>query len=191
MAAWTTIPDSDVDPESPITTSLMVALRDNPIAIAEGASGAPALISPVQFVDTTSIGNVGAGEDDLMTYTLPADLLDTNEELIRVTAYGFGNGADNVTLKMHFGSDESVILNGAAIDAWMFTCTIVRLTATTQQMRGRSNTNLLGTEIVNTESGSYTQTMSGSIVLKFTGENTTDASTGAIEQVFIMVELLN
>ncbi len=29
MAVYTTIPDSDVDPESPITTSLMLALRDN------------------------------------------------------------------------------------------------------------------------------------------------------------------
>ena len=45
MAAWTTIPDSDVDPESPITTSLMQALRDNPVAIAEGATGAPLPVS--------------------------------------------------------------------------------------------------------------------------------------------------
>ena len=33
MTTFVTIPDSDVDPESPITTGLMVALRDNPIAI--------------------------------------------------------------------------------------------------------------------------------------------------------------
>lgn len=41
MAAWTAIPDSDLDPESPITTSLMLALRDNPVAITENASGSP------------------------------------------------------------------------------------------------------------------------------------------------------
>lgn len=43
--SWTTIPDSDVDPESPITTSLMQALRDNPEGIAGGASGAPKIIT--------------------------------------------------------------------------------------------------------------------------------------------------
>ena len=43
--AWTNIPDGDVDPESPITTSLMVALRDNPEGIAGGAGGAPKIIT--------------------------------------------------------------------------------------------------------------------------------------------------
>lgn len=27
--SWTVIPDSDIDPESPITTGLMTAIRDN------------------------------------------------------------------------------------------------------------------------------------------------------------------
>lgn len=38
---WTTIPDGDIDPESPIDAPLMAALRDNPIAIAGGLAGAP------------------------------------------------------------------------------------------------------------------------------------------------------
>lgn len=41
MTAYSAIADSDIDPESPITTGLMTKLRDNPIAIAEGSSGAP------------------------------------------------------------------------------------------------------------------------------------------------------
>lgn len=41
MTTYTVIPDSDIDPESPLTTGLMTLLRDNPIAISEGASGAP------------------------------------------------------------------------------------------------------------------------------------------------------
>jgi hypothetical protein len=39
--SWTTIPDTDVDAESPFDVDLATAYRDNPIAIAEGASGAP------------------------------------------------------------------------------------------------------------------------------------------------------
>ena len=40
MADWTTISDTQVDPNAPLTSELMTALRDNPIAIAQGASGA-------------------------------------------------------------------------------------------------------------------------------------------------------
>ena len=41
MADWTVIPDSVLDPDAPLTSDLAYAWRDNPIAIAEGASGAP------------------------------------------------------------------------------------------------------------------------------------------------------
>jgi len=41
MTAYNTIADGDIDPESPITTTLMTRLRDNAIAITEGSSGAP------------------------------------------------------------------------------------------------------------------------------------------------------
>lgn len=41
MVDYVTITDAQVDPEAPITSELMTALRDNPIAIAEGAPGAP------------------------------------------------------------------------------------------------------------------------------------------------------
>lgn len=41
MADWNVIQDTQVDPDAPITSELGYAFRDNPIAIAEGASGAP------------------------------------------------------------------------------------------------------------------------------------------------------
>lgn len=41
MASYVAIPASDYDPESPVTTSLVSAMINNPTAIAEGASGAP------------------------------------------------------------------------------------------------------------------------------------------------------
>jgi len=40
MATWTTIPDSSLEPGKPIRSIDALALRDNPVAIAEGASGA-------------------------------------------------------------------------------------------------------------------------------------------------------
>lgn len=41
MADWTSIADTEVDPDAPVTSELGYAWRDNPIAIAEGALGAP------------------------------------------------------------------------------------------------------------------------------------------------------
>ena len=41
MTTYTTIANSEIDQESPVTQTLMTALRDNPIAITEGSAGAP------------------------------------------------------------------------------------------------------------------------------------------------------
>jgi len=43
MTIYTAIADSEIDPESPGTTTLFTKLRDNPIAITEKAAGAPVL----------------------------------------------------------------------------------------------------------------------------------------------------
>lgn len=41
MTTYTTIADSAVDPNAPLTSELLTALRDNPLAIQEGTAGAP------------------------------------------------------------------------------------------------------------------------------------------------------
>lgn len=41
MTTYTSIPNADIDTDSPITTTLMTLMRDNPIAVTEGATGAP------------------------------------------------------------------------------------------------------------------------------------------------------
>lgn len=53
MTAYTSVADSEIDPESPGTTTLFTKLRDNPIAITEGASGAPK-IQTAALVDHVS-----------------------------------------------------------------------------------------------------------------------------------------
>lgn len=56
MAAYTTIADSEIDPESPFTTTLATKYRDNPIAITEGASGAPRIVDiAISFSSSTRI----------------------------------------------------------------------------------------------------------------------------------------
>ena len=70
MAIFTTIPDTDIDPESPITTSLMQALRDNPLAIQEGDPSAPKIQSAAiadGAVTQAKIANVSVGQSELKT----------------------------------------------------------------------------------------------------------------------------
>jgi hypothetical protein len=46
MTTWTTIPTASLEPGAPARSVDALALRDNPIAIAEGASGAPKVRTP-------------------------------------------------------------------------------------------------------------------------------------------------
>ena len=68
MTTYTAIPNGDIDPDSPITTSLMTLLRDNPIAITEGASGAPKIqlaAMDTDSVDTSQIVADAVGRDEI------------------------------------------------------------------------------------------------------------------------------
>ena len=56
MATWTTIPDSSLEPGKPIRSIDALALRDNPVAIAEGASGAPKIADGALGSTATTAG---------------------------------------------------------------------------------------------------------------------------------------
>lgn len=59
MADWTTITETATDPDAPVTSSLIKALRDNPSAIAEGASGAPRIDQPAMGTWLYTAGGIG------------------------------------------------------------------------------------------------------------------------------------
>ena len=66
--AWTIIPDSDIDPDSPVTTGLMTALRDNVAAVANGDSGAPP-IKPSSALGSTITTEGSQSIAATVTYT--------------------------------------------------------------------------------------------------------------------------
>ena len=57
MTAFVDITNNEIDQDSPVTQPLMVALRDNPVAITEGAAGAPR-ISTAAMVAPTAGSNI-------------------------------------------------------------------------------------------------------------------------------------
>ena len=73
MADYITITDSAIDPDAPLTSELAYAWRDNCVAIAEGAVGAPRVdglafgkvhLGLIARSDTTPVGfnNIGTFE---------------------------------------------------------------------------------------------------------------------------------
>lgn len=60
--AWVNIPDTSLDPDAPLTSQLAFAWRDNPIAIAEGAEGAPVITGIWHPYDMAAAGDGADGE---------------------------------------------------------------------------------------------------------------------------------
>jgi len=60
MTTYTAIANSEIDADSPVTTTLMQAMRDNPIAIAEGSADATVVAAGWHPYDMV---NVGDGND--------------------------------------------------------------------------------------------------------------------------------
>lgn len=61
MADWTDIQDPALDPDAPVTSELAYAFRDNPIAIAEGAVGAPYVGNFAPY-NGSNVGGAGDGK---------------------------------------------------------------------------------------------------------------------------------
>lgn len=89
MTTYTAIPNSDVDVDSPITTSLVSALRDNPLAIQEGDGTAPRIaqkaidcvVVGARSSSNTAITNAAAGT----TLVFDSTTIDTNTVLNTTT----------------------------------------------------------------------------------------------------------
>lgn len=80
--AWVSISNTAIDQDSPITVSLMTALRDNPAAIANGDAGAPkvqtagindAAVTTAKIADlAVSNGKLGSGCITIGKFAAPA-----------------------------------------------------------------------------------------------------------------------
>ncbi len=148
-------------------------------------------IHKVLSTDTIEAGNTGSGEQTLMTYTMPGSTLPTSGARLRITSFFKGNGADNIMLKFHFGSSSAQIKAGALIVNSVFTykvtVDIVRTASNAQKYSWIAHDAFGFDAAGGVGSGIM---MNAAIVIKFTGENTTDATNNAIVQEYMQIEYL-
>ncbi len=146
-------------------------------ALTGGASvGAPAANAGGTLkVDTTTTGNVGAGEDTLITYTVPAATLATNGDSLEYDVWGSCAANTNTKdIKVYFGATAMidggvVILNGVS---WRAHGKIVRTGAATQTATAEltvGGTLLSGSNSTIALTTAPAETLSGTVVFKVTG----------------------
>lgn len=144
--------------------------------------------------NTTAVGNVGTGEDNLMTYSVPANTLATNGDTIRFYASGtIANTAGAKTIRAYFGSTKlgdtgtAITVNNA--HHWTAWGEIIRTGATTQDCHITiiAYDAAGGTLAPAIQFSTAAETLSGAVTLKFTGEAT---DTDDIKQETLTVDWL-
>lgn len=121
--------------------------------------------------DTTTVGNIGAGEDDLISYSLPRNTLGANNDILDITAFGtFADNTNNKTLKLYFGSVVyTTAVKKPRNTAWQITARVIRMTATTQKVIVSYSGEALANAI-NVFYTAATENLATAITIKCTGE---------------------
>jgi hypothetical protein len=160
-----------------------------------GTGSGVATLVGVAHVNTTAVGNVGAGEDDLMTYSLPANSLSANGKGVRVTAWGItANNANVKTYRFYFGTSSiGYVLTSSITGVWRSEFTVFRTGPNTQDAAFKIS------EVVNSAAlaapkeaqvaiDADAETDTAAITIKVTGEATANND---IVQQGMLVEFLN
>lgn len=147
-----------------------------------GTAADTARVGGVLSVNTTQAGNILTGEDDLASFSVPANALAVNGQSIWFEAAGkCANNANAKTVRVRFGTaGVNLILEVAhitlnAVMHWVARGRIIRTGAATQKayvvftMFGEGLTGHGGETTVTT---TLDQTLSGAVTLKVQGEAT-------------------
>lgn len=126
-------------------------------------------------VNTTGVGNVGSGEDDLITYTVVGGTLGSNNDYLSFNAAGtFAASLNNKRVRTKFGSstifDSGALAITAATD-WTAIGSIIRTSSTTFTASVEFSTSS-ATLSAYADYSTGSETLSSSLILKFTGEAT-------------------
>lgn len=165
------------------------------ILVLAGAGAGTVPVSGLISVNTTVVGNVGGGTDNLMTYSLPANSLSSNGRGVRITAWGAtANNGNAKTLDLLFGATvlTAQAMTTSIAGRWWIQSVVFRTGSNAQDYTTylRESTTTFGTtndrsKIVH---GTLSQTDSGAITIKCTGAAT---SNNDITQEGMLIEWFN
>jgi len=130
------------------------------------------------WVKSNDVGNSGTSETDLHSYTIPAAHFNVNNRAIRLSAWGaFTANANTKTIRVRFGGGTAIVINPVTAapngSRWSLAVVIVRRASNDQELLFESKVALLhetnGRQL-------QTETDSGALVLKVTGQSGTAGS---------------
>ena len=131
-------------------------------------------------VNYSSVGNVGTGEDDLMTYTLPGGTANTAYDRLHIHATGaVDNNSVVKTLKFYIGGTGMTLFSDTLLGKhWTFDCWIISQSgedAVRDVTFSYMAANSLGTPVSLVYSAQIgVGTFASDSIIKFTGEATND-----------------
>jgi len=128
------------------------------------------------LVSTTQTGNIGAGEDDLCTVTIPARPFYKDGQGFKITAWGLvANNANAKTVKLLFGGQTicTTAMTVNEVSFWRVEATILRSSVGNQAYNAHM-TKGATTFITDIERGSLTVSEASDIIVKLTGTATSD-----------------
>jgi hypothetical protein len=175
------------------TFSGLKTFTSPPVYNPGGAASADATVSGRVHSQFATVGNVGTGEDTLMSYSLPANALNANGKGVRITAWGFfANNANSKTLKLYFGTITMFASPAIAHQnrLWRLDATLIRTAAGTVRaitlLTVAISNALSVTDGLNNNLDSA-ETLTAAVLIKVTGEAT---SNDDITQEAMVVEVI-
>lgn len=142
-------------------------------------------------VNTTAAGTpASTAETDLITYSLPANSLSANGQLLRITVWGTtGANGNTKTIRLYFGGTVVRQIGPTAPNNqdWRIEAIVVRTGANTQDAFGFEMVDASNVFTTHSEPSDDT---TGAITIKVTGENGTAASNDIVAEG-LLVEYLN
>ena len=153
---------------------------------------APTTIAPSGkiYQSPTAVSNVDATENDLISYSMGANVLDTNGYFLEVTVSGtVASNANNKRIKMYFGS--TVVLDTTAVAAnsgsWDIKTTVLRTSGSAEKV----SCSIISDNGLIVDSSTYTsvsEDTTSPIIIKCTGQG---VAAGDITQEFLIIKLFN
>ena len=140
------------------------------------------------YSSTTTVGNIGGGTDDLITYSMPKNTMHNNTDVLEIIAFGtYANNTNDKTLSLYFDGTliYSTTVKKPNNTSWQLTCRIMRITATTQKVTVSYAGEALGGAI-NTAYTATTVDLTIANIIKCTGLSGGSATNDIVQQGLII-----